>query len=370
MRFSFITMAALLLQLFIFSGCKKNTQPQPQLSVDISKITIKDFRFSEVNYSSIDIDHPTLVNGIETDPGLITIRIPRGSTGLQLTPLITNFQQQGFTIAPQLGVQTDYLYKEILYSITSATEPQKKVHYWVSVQEEAEAGPLAITNLRFLKSMNAQLADDVVAAQILHESSSIGKIHVFVPAGTHFGALTAVIDHNGDEVRYTQSAFQVPGNSATVYPHTGISLDLAYPKGFYVAVKRGAEVKTYSVIVDVIKPIVFVNDHVTITGLQAGTTQLVKVGELYNRGNRPISITQIAHSDHLPQGSDLRTFVGVPSGGLLPGEKTDVTTTITSGFFFPGTFEVKASMRPSFFQEPEMQNFLQPSFFNLKVELQ
>lgn len=372
MRFTSIAMAALLLQLFIFSGCKKNTQPQPQTQtpVDISTIKINDFRFSEVNYSSIDIDHPTVVNGIETEPGRITIRIPRGTTGLQLTPLTTNFQTQGFSIAPQLGVQTDYLFKEILYSITSSSEPQKKVNYWVTVQEEAEAGPLAITNLRFLKSMNAQLTDDVVAAQILPNNGSIGKIHVFVPAGTHFGALTAVIDHNGDEVRYTQSSFQVPANSATVYPHTGKSLDLAYPKGLYVAVKRGTEVKTYSVIVDVLKPIVFLDDHVTISGLQAGTTQTVKVGELFNRGNRPITITQLVHSDHLPQGSDLRTFVTIPSGGLLPGQKVDVKTTLQQGFFDPGTYEVKASMRPGFFQEPEMQNYLQPSFFNLKVQLQ
>lgn len=369
MRFLSIVMAAVCLQLLILSGCKKTSEP-PQTPIDLSTIKINDFKFSEVIYSSITIDHPTIVGGVETNPGRITLKIPRGSTGLQLTPLLTNFQKQGFTISPQMGVQTDYLYKEILYSITSTSEPLKKVHYWISVQEEAEAGPLAITNLRFLKSMNAQLADDVVAAQILPENGSIGKIHVFVPAGTHFGALTAVIDHNGDELRYTQNGFQVPANSTTVYPHTGLSLDLSYPKGFYVAVKRGTEVKTYSVIVDVVKPIVFVNDHVTITGLQSGTTQLVKVGELYNRGNRPISITQIAHSDHLPQGSDLRTFVAVPSGGLLPGEKTDVSTTITSGFFFPGTYEVKASMRPSFFQQPEMQNFLQPSFFNLKVVLQ
>ncbi|QNA46501.1 hypothetical protein [Lacibacter sediminis] len=370
MRFTSIAMAALLLQLFIFSGCKKNTQPQPQTPIDISTIKISDFRFSEVNYSSIDIDHPTVVNGIETEPGRITIKIPRGTTGLQLTPLATNFQKQGFSIAPQLGVKTDFLFKELLYSITSSSDPQKKINYRVTVQEEPVAGTLAITNFRFLKSMNAQLSEDISAVQIIHESSSIGKIHVIVPAGTHFGALTPVIDHNGEQLRYTQNAFEVPANSATIYPHTGLSIDFTYPKGFYIAVKRGEEVKTYSVIVDVEKPIVFVNDHVIISGLRSGITQTVKVSELYNRGNRPISITQIAHSDHIPYGSDLRTFAAVPSMGLLPGEKTDVTTTITEGFFFSGTYEVKASMRPSFFQEPEMQSFLQPSFFNLKVQLQ
>lgn len=369
MRFLSLAMAMLCLQFIILSGCKKATSPQ-QPSIDLSAIKINDFRFSEVNYASIDIDHPTIVNGVETNAGIITIKIPRGNTGLQLTPLVSNFKKPGFIISPQLGSTTDFLYKEILYSITSATDPQKQLHYWVRVQEEAEAGPLAITQVRLLKSMNAQLSDDVIASQVIPENGSIGKIHLFVPAGTHFGALTAVFDHNGDEIRYTQNAFEVPANSATVYPHTGLSLDLAYPKGFYVAVKRGAEIKTYSVIVDVIKPAVFINDHVTITGLQSGTTQTVKVGELYNRGNRPISITQITHSDQLPQGSNLRTFVAVPSGGLLPGEKTDVTTTLTAGFFFPGTYEVKATMRSSFFQEPEMQNFLQSSLFNLKVELQ
>lgn len=370
MRFTSTAIAALLLQLFIFSGCKKNIEPQPELPVDISTVKINDFRFLEVNYSSIDIDHPIVVNGIETAPGLITIRIPRGNTGLQLTPLVSNFQKKGYSIAPQLGVKADFLHKELLYTITSASDPQKKVNYRITVQEEPVAGTLAVTNFRFLKSMNAQLSADISAVQIIHESSSIGKIHVIIPADTHFGALTPVIEHNGEEVRYTQNAYEVPANSTTVYPHTGLSIDFAYPKGFYIAVKRGGEVMTYSVIVDVEKPIVFVSEYVIMSGLQSGITQTVKVGELYNRGNRPITITQIAHSDHIPYGSDLRTFVAVPSMGLLPGEKTDVTTTLLEGFFFSGTYEVKASMRPSFFQESEMQNFLKPSFFNLKVQLQ
>ncbi|MEJ8843744.1 hypothetical protein WG954_15235 [Lacibacter sp. H375] len=370
MRFSSIAMAALLLQLFIFSGCKKNTKPQPQSPVDISTVKINDFRFSEVNYSSIHIEHPTVVNGIETVPGQITIRIPKGNTGLQLTPLVSNFQKQGYSIAPQLGVKTDFLYKEQLYTITSASDPQKKINYRVTVQEEPVAGILAITNFRFLKSMNSQLSEDISAVQIINGNGSIGKIHVIVPADTHFGALTPVIEHNGTQVVYTQNAFDVPANSTNVYPHTGLSIDFAYPKGFYIAVKRGGEVMTYSVIVDVEKPIVFVSDYVIMSGLQSGITQTVKVGELYNRGNRPITITQIAHSDHVPYGSDLRTFVTMPSGGLLPGEKVDVKTTLLEGFFDPGTYEVKASLRPSFFQEPEIQNYLQPSFFNLKVQLQ
>ena len=370
MRLTSIAMAVLLLQLFIFSGCKKGTQPQPQSPVDISTVKINDFRFSEVNYSSIDIDHPTVVNGIETEPGQITIRIPRGNTGLQLTPLVSNFQKQGYSIAPQLGVKTDFLYKEQLYTITSASDLQKKINYRVTVQEEPVAGTLAITNFRFLKSMNAQLSEDISAVQIIHGNGSIGKIHVIVPADTHFGALTPVIEHNGTQVVYTQNAFDVPANSTTVYPYMGLSIDFAYPKGFYIAVKRGGEVMTYSVIVDVEKPIVFVSDYVIMSGLQSGITQTVKVGELYNRGNRPITITQIAHSDHVPYGSDLRTFVTMPSGGLLPGEKADVRTTLLEGFFDPGTYEVKASLRPGFFQEPEMQNYLQPSFFNLKIQLQ
>lgn len=370
MRLSSIATAVVLLQLFVFSGCKKNTQPQPQQPVDLSKITINDFRFSEVNYSSIDIDHPIVVNGAETEPGLITIRIPRGTTGLQLTPLVSNFQKQGFSIEPQLGVKTDFLFKEQLYTITSASEPEKKINYRVAVQEEPVAGTLAVTNFRFLKSKNAQLSADISAVQIIHGNGTTGKIHVIVPADTHFGALTPVIEHNGEQVVYTQNAFEVPANSTTVYPTTGLSIDFAYPKGFYIAVKRGGEVMTYSVIVDVANPIVFVNDHVIMSGLQSGVTQTITVGELYNRGNRPITITQIAHSDHVPYGSDLRTFVAVPSGGLLPGQKVDVKTTLLNGFFDPGTYEVKASMRPAFFQEPEIQEFLQPSHFNLKVQLQ
>lgn len=370
MRFTSFAMAALLLQLFIFSGCKKSTQPQPPTPIDLSTIKISDFRFSELNYSSIDINHPTVINGIETEPGLITIRIPRANTGLQLTPLVSNFQKKGYSITPQLGVKTDFLYKEMLYTITSASDPQKKINYRVTVQEEAGTGTLAVTNFRFLKSMNAQLSEDISAVQINQDNGTIGKIYVLVPAGTHFGALTPVIEHNGEQVSYTQTAFQIPSNNKPIYPHTGLSIDFAYPKGFYISVKRGAEVITYSVIVDVEKPIVFLNDHVIMSGLQSGITQTIKVGELYNRGNRPITITQLAHSDHVPYGSGLQTFVTMPAGGLLPGQKVDVNTTLTAGFFDPGTYEVKASMRPGFFQEAGMQMFLQPSVFNLKVQLQ
>ncbi len=372
MRYLSVSVTTLMVLLFIFTSCKKNKplpEPTPPV-IDLSGVQLTDFRFSEVNYTSITITHPIIVNGEETTPGVITIKIPYGSTGLQLTPLTANFQKAGFTISPQLGVKTDYLFKEVLYSIVSESNPQKKVHYRVTVQQEPAPGPLAITNFRFLKSMNSQLSEDIYAAQILEQSGTISKIHVFVPEGTHLGALTAVIDHNGDELRYTQSSFEVPANSSKIYPSNGLSIDYSYPRVFYIAVKRGDEAHTYAVLVDVEKPIVFVESYANITGLQSGITQTIKVGELYNRGNRRMTINQIIHSDHVPEYSDLRTFVTVPSGGILPGAKVDIFTTLTAGFFFPGTYQVKALMRPTFFQQPEMQNFLQPSVFNLKIQLQ
>nr|WP_294906991.1 hypothetical protein [uncultured Lacibacter sp.] len=294
--------------------------------------------------------------------------IPYGSTGLQLTPLVSNFEKQGFTISPQLGVKTDYLNKEVVYTISSTQNPQQKVRYKVVVQQ-AEPGPLQLTNVKFLQSKNAQLNADVAAAHVLHGSGSIGKVYVFVPAGTDFRTLTASLEHNGEEVVFTQNAADVPANSSTVYPQNGQQLDLAYPKGFYVAVKRGNETVTYSIVVDVAKPIEFTQSFVTLD-LAAGANHNLKAGEVVNKGNRPLTITQIVHTDPSPANSPLRTFVLIPSGGLLPGAKADVMTSFDASFLPAGTYEITARMRPNFVMENEVQTLLQPSNFALKVKLQ
>ncbi|NCU03666.1 MAG: hypothetical protein GXC73_06720 [Chitinophagaceae bacterium] len=117
--FSFIA-TALFFQLIV-TGCKKPTS-QPLPVVDLSTVKITAFQFSETANTSINITHPFISNGAEVQQGRIDIVIPFGTTGLQLTPLVSNFEKQGFTISPQLGVKTDYLNKEVVYTISSATE--------------------------------------------------------------------------------------------------------------------------------------------------------------------------------------------------------------------------------------------------------
>ncbi|NCU03667.1 MAG: hypothetical protein GXC73_06725 [Chitinophagaceae bacterium] len=214
-----------------------------------------------------------------------------------------------------------------------------------------------------------QLNADITAAHVLHSNSSIGKVYVFVPEGTDFRTLTASLEHNGEQVVFTQNAAEVPANSTTAYPENGQQLDLAYPKGFYVAVKRGDETVTYSIVVDLAKPISFTQELVTLD-LATGVNHHLKAGEIINRGNRPLTITQIVHSDPSPANSPLRTFALIPSGGLLPGAKADVMTSFDASFLPAGTYEITARMRPNFILENEVQTLLQPSNFTLKVKLQ
>ncbi len=369
MRHFLFFLAAILSFSIVFLSCSKDDDQTPRLpEIDLLTIKINDFKFSETNNVSIDIEHPVITNGQQSLAGSIDIVIPHNASSLQLTPLQSNFQKDGYTISPALGVVKDFS-NEILYTISANANPQKKISYKIKVQKAIDNTPLSITGFTFLKSDNNQFNEDVVATKIIHEEATIGEIHVFVPLGTNFTNLKAKISHNGDEIRYTQNAFEVPGNSPNVYPSNGISIDYTYPKGFYIALRRGTEVKTYSVLVDIKNPIRFANDNVSISGIQSGPTQTIKVGELVNQGNRPITLKNILHTEHNPVGTNLRSFATIPSGGLLPGNKVDILTTLTEGFFFPGTFQVKASYMPSFFQQPEMQTSLEPSVFNLSVEL-
>jgi hypothetical protein len=359
-----------LLAIIIATGCSKKDTPSPNPpEIDLSTVQITEFKFNETDNVSINIDHPVITNGQQSLPGSINIILPHNQTSFELTPLISNFQKQGYTISPALGVKKDF-YSEILYTITSTANPQKKVSYKIKVQKATDNSPLVISGFSFQKSDNVQFTEDITATRIIHEEATIGEIHVLVPAGTDFTHLKARITHNGEEIRYTQNAMDVPVNSPNIYPSAGLALDYKYPKGFYIALKRGTEVRTYSVLVDIINPIGISNDNVIISGLQSGPTQTIKVGEITNLGNRPITIKQILHTDQAPQGSNLRTFVTVPSGGILPGSKANISTTLTEGFFFPGTYGVKASFMPSFFQQPALQASLVPSVMNLKVELQ
>ncbi|RXK61966.1 hypothetical protein ESA94_02835 [Lacibacter luteus] len=367
MRLLTFVATVLFMQLLSISSCKKPT-PSTAPAVDLSQVKITAFEFAEATAVSVNITHPVLVNGEETTAGRIEIIMPEDLTGLQLTPLVSNFLQQEFTISPQLGIKTDYENKEVLYTITSTQNTRKKLRYKVVVQKET-AGALRLTDVQLLQSSNPQLGSDIHAAHILHSNASIGKVYLFVPAGTNFSSLTAKMVHNGSEVRYTQNAAEVPGNSANVYPANGQVLDFAYPKGFYVALKRGNETVTYSIVVDVVKPVAFTNEQVTLQ-LATGVNHQLKAGELHNRGNRPITINQIVHADPVPALSPLRTFVLIPSGGLLPGQKADVITSFDARSLPAGAYEITAKIRPGFVMEPEAQTFLQTSDFKLKAVLQ
>jgi hypothetical protein len=361
---SYVLTVVLFLLLTTFSACKKSgTNPgTPTTTIDLSLARLNDFQLVETQYTNITITHPIISNGVETQMGEIRVTVPAG-TSLQLTPKTSNFTNNDFQLSPQLGVMQNFSGSTFLYTITSKTNASKQVHYTVRiVEEQTQPAQAAITAFRFERSKNPSLPADINASLIIEGVATIGKIFVFVPVGTSFTSLTPTINFQGTGLFYSQDPTVIPENVTTVYPTSGTAIDFAYPKSFYAIVRSGTEVKTYNVIVDVQSPIQFDNAAVTTANVQAGAVRTAQAGTFLNRGNHPITLAAVDHNNHIPAGISVVRGAGfVPALGLLPGNRGNVTATISAQTFPPGTYSVTASFRPRFIDHPEADNLLQPA---------
>lgn len=346
-------------------SCKKD--PAPAKEVNLADVRLQDFSLIETAYTNIDISHPVVVNGEEKEMGEIEVTIPKGNTQLRLTPKASNFTEKEFSVSPQLGIQQNFS-NTIIYTITSAINPAKTVHYIVKIKEEADTPvDAAITGFRFLRSKNPGLPADVQSVRIIHPEASLGKIFVWVPPGTNFASLTPSIAYNGTGLFYSQDGNESPANMTMPYPAAGRSIDFAYPKQFYVVVKSGTQVKAYEVIVDVNAPVKMAQAAATTVDVKKGTIHTVQATTLINEGNHPISIIGVDHNNHLPAGTTaVRGMVAVPSFGLLPGASTDVKAVISAQTYPAGTYEVTASFKPRLYGHPEADDLLEPSSLRIK----
>lgn len=223
----------LLLFLGIAAGCRKDVQTGNE--TDLHTAQIRDFEFNETDYLDITIVHPQILNGTETSRGEIDVVIPKGNTQRKLTPKISNFNKNEFTISPALGVMQDFSGGVVTYTITSKENPQQKVHYDVTIiedQETEEADPQVLSFL-FTKNRNPLLTADIEASQIIHEDASIGRIIIYVPAGTDFTQLNATINYQGTGLYYLQDPAGIPANSTTGYPEAGLPVNYKYPASFF-----------------------------------------------------------------------------------------------------------------------------------------
>jgi hypothetical protein len=353
----------LLLLLTAVFGCSKNPSG-PEVVVDLAEARLNDFKLAEADYIGINITHPTLTNGMETSSGEIDVLIPRGTTGLRLTPLLSNFTNDAFTISPRLGELRDFSGGRIVYIITSKKDPGKQVRYLVRVTEEEPPAPVApkVTAFKFEKSKNAGLTAEVVASRVSEGVATLGKIYVFVPVGTDFSQLTPTIEHEGGTLYYSQDASSAPEASTTTYPAAGKSIDFAWPKVFYAIVKGTASVTAYEVIVDVRNPIKFEPGSVTTASLKRGASHFIQVGSFINQGNHPISLLNVTHTGQVPAGINaIRCSSATPSMGLEPGQRSVVNATISAQTFGAGIYQATAVFVPGIFREAEANTFLESS---------
>ena len=362
MNFLKISLFTLLLVALAVS-CKKDGGNDPD-SIDLTQARLSDFKLTETNYTNIQISHPELNNGAETAHGQISVKIPKGNTQLNLTPAISNFANDAFTISPALGTVQNFSNRIVTYTIASKKDPGKRVHYDVSIIEEVDPANTqpAVTGFRFEKGKNPALPADVEAAKIVEGVGTIGKIYVFVPAGTNFSNLAAIIQFSGQELYYTQDANSAPQNSTASYPAAGKIIDFAYPKQFFAIVKSGQTVKTYEVIVDVRNPIKFATSTVTTADAARGGIRFIEATRFTNQGNHPITISAIQHSGQLPVGTNaIRASAVIPSFGLIPGESTVVHATISAQTYPVGAYRVTSSFIPKIYHEPDADGLMEAS---------
>lgn len=358
---------ALLLLCLSFLSCKKDpAKPEPETPVDLSQVRMNDFQLVETAYSNIVVTHPVISNGAETQGGEIRITIPAG-TSFQLTPKASNFTNADFTISPHLNQQQNFQNRTIIYTITSKKDASKRVHYAVTISEEPQQPvQTALTSFRFEKAKNPFLPADVEASRIIEGVATLGKVFVFVPEGTSFASLTPTMGFQGTGLFYSQDPNASPQASTTTYPAGGLAIDFAWPKVFYAIVKNGTDVKAYEVIVDVKSPIRFDNAVVTTPNVNAGGLHSVDVTQFLNVGNHPITLAAIEQTARIPAGtSAVRGGGFVPSGGLLPGQRSAANATISAQTWPPGTYGVTSVFKPRLKDHNEADNLLESA--SLKI---
>lgn len=358
--------------LFLFASltaCKKD--PVTPTTIDLAQVLLEDFQLQESNYIGISLTHPILSNGVETRQGEIRVTVPRGTALTSLTPKTSNFSNNDFTVSPQLGQAQNFQNRVQVYSIASKKDAAKRVHYVVTIVEapvQPDAEP-ALTAFRFEKAKNPFLPANVEASRIIDGVATIGKVFVFVPAGTAFSSLTPTMSFTGTGLFYLQDDTGVPEQTTAVYPTAGLAIDFTYPKVFYAVVKSGAKVKTYNVIVDVKAPIHFDNAAVTTPDAPVGAVRFLQT-TFQNRGNHPITIAGVAHSEHVPAGIQVvRGSGGVPNGGVLANNRGDVFATVSAQTFPVGTYEVTATFKPRLVGHDEADDLLEATPLRMKTTI-
>jgi hypothetical protein len=154
---------------------------------------INDFPLNEVAYLDIDITHPEITDGSETNPGKIEITVPFSQTSLMLSLKRFDLDNSKYRISPFVGEQQDFSDGPVTYTISSTSSPDRAVHYDVTVVYGGDPFFVnaKITGFKFEKSKNPSLDATIEAVKIAeYENYTENAIYVIVPDGNILNIFT------------------------------------------------------------------------------------------------------------------------------------------------------------------------------------
>ncbi|RAW00835.1 hypothetical protein [Pseudochryseolinea flava] len=357
---SFLFFSLVIGSLFLSScGSDDDSKDPNPLDKTLSEARLSDFPLTEADYLTINITHPVVENGVETKAGEIAIVIPHAHESLSLSLGDFKLEDDVYSISPAAGIPQDFS-KPVTYTISINSDPTRVVHYKVTVVHGG--APFIknhkVTGFKFEKIKNPQLAADIDATKIIeYPTYSQHAIYVLVPLGTDLTNLKPTVTIDAAKLYYNVA------NDYVEYPTAGLSVDLKYPKYFYLKAENssGEQSLPYVVVVDVIDPIKF-KDPVLVTDnvkTDDGNTfqDMFAIVEWTNQGNHPITGMAAFEYENrtAPNGfptdrnvitASLISPVAGPSG-VAPGEKGTINVRVRR-YPVAGKYSTTVVFRPTF----------------------
>ena len=342
--------------------------PKP-VEVDLNQARLSDFPLNEVEYVDIDIVHPEIEDGQETNPGSITITLPFTETALLYSLESVNLDLSQFEISPSVGEQQQFSEEvPVIYEITSLQNAEKSIHYEVKViispdesddgddddDDDEEDKVPSIRSFEFLATNNAELTSDVNALKATEDPTNATDVLIYVifPSSLDFSQLNPTIEFDGAKLEYRHN-----DDAYEVYPTAGKILDFKYPNtvDFRVSNQDDSKSTVYRIIADVANPIKFEQAEVVIEDVKAGGNY-TSFGAIKwtNQGNHPIlpldakSFTNVSTPENGGNANIFDPVILTKPGVVNPGEQGDVNISVLDAPTVLGEYSVTAVISATF----------------------
>ncbi len=346
-----MSLGILMFSLLLMVNCDSSDENQTvEAEVDIEEAQLSSFPLFGINPVGVEITQPVIVDNKEETPGRIVITVPYTINSLDdMSTSITSeeLNLSKFNVTPGNDAQLSFEGgKEHRFTITRATgDKAPLLNYVVSVVKEAAPVPevLEITDIKFEKSKNRDLPNDIVITRRVETGFNRERIYLLFPVGTDFSSLVPTITYEGTRLYYTQDSSDVLEDLNVEFPTVDTSFDFKYPKRFFLALKNNDEDKivTAEIILDVVKPVKMETTSITTPDGVHGTSRSAFSGvtKWINQGNQSLTATaqRIPSYENIspvidPPYNVITAGLQVPAFGLKPGESADVNVFVENRF--------------------------------------